>query len=626
MRYIGAISDPTIGIAALSDAGRSGKNNEDDYVAFEAHASDEEGIPGEVAVQVLVVADGIGGNVAGEMASHLAAQTFYETFSHNSRQRVRQRLIESIDAANHAIYQKTLDQPELQGMGTTIVAAALVRDHLYVAHAGDSRAYLIRNGKAYQLTLDHTWAQEAIEAGRLTPAQARDHPNRHVIKRFLGIAPTVDIDSSLIDINRGPLDPEQIHTWPKGDQLTLQPGDLFLLCSDGLTDVVNDKQIEQTVARYQPQDAVRKLIDLANSAGGPDNITVLLLQRRQPGAAVTQRSSRSPMVAAALGALLVVLAVAAWLLLGNQGETTAGVTATATPLKVAEAASATPPPTKEPTATTAPTVTPVPAIATKAPTITSIPTLAAVTAPTLTTALTVTTETTTTSDVDALLSQVTTDTINAGQAIDAQLNGSPTQTQTTVTPTVTGTKQKRPTSTPISEPPTATPTMTPSVTPTPSATRTSTPASAITTVANTPVVGSNNALATDLPTTVTLLAPNEGDTLDTKLTFSWSSNMPLPVGYQFEPIFWQVGEDPMQDGKGYGGSSSNTGLSIGVEVFRSPGEGEYYWGILLVKIAPYTRVAYLGGQRLIHVKLSTPGSDSSSGGGSSPPSGGNRED
>lgn len=609
MRYIGSISDPTLGIAALSDAGRSGKNNEDDYVAFEARASDEEGIPGEVAVQVLVVADGIGGNVAGEMASHLAAQTFYETFSRNSRQRVRQRLIESIDAANHAIYQKTLDQPELQGMGTTIVAAALVRDHLYVAHAGDSRAYVIRNGKAYQLTLDHTWAQEAIEAGRLTPVQARDHPNRHVIKRFLGIAPTVDTDSSMIDINRGPLDPDQSQAWPKSDQLSLLPGDTLLLCSDGLTDVVSDKEIEQTVARHQPQEAARKLIDLANKAGGPDNITVLLLQRLPAGASVAPRSSRSPIFAAALGAVLVVMAVAAWLLLGNQGK--AEVAPTATPLAVAQVATATPLPTEEATATTVPTETPVPATATEAPTATSIPTLAALPAFTSTIGITTNSSATVALAVNTMVDQIITDTNEIFSALD----GTPSPTSAPLMPSAAGTKPKRPTSTPVSDPPTPTLTMTPTVTPTPNATRTPTRVSA--TVANTPVVASNNTTTSDLPTTVTLLSPNEGDTLDGRLTFSWNSNVPLPVGYQFEPIFWQVGENPMNDGRGYGGTTTTTSVSISVDVFRNKGEkqGEYYWGVRLVKTDPYESIRYLGGDRLIHIKYpgQAPQGDSSSG-------------
>lgn len=607
MRYLGAISDPTIGIAALSDAGRSGKNNEDDYVAFEARASNEEGIPGEVAVQVLVVADGIGGNVAGEMASHLAAQTFYETFSHNNRQRVRQRLIESLDAANHAIYQKTLDQPELQGMGTTIVAAALVRDQLYVAHAGDSRAYLIRNGKAYQLTLDHTWAQEAIEAGRLTPAQARDHPNRHVIKRFLGIAPTVDIDSALIDINRGPLDPDQIHTWPKGDQLTLQSGDLLLLCSDGLTDVVSDKEIEQTVTRHQPQDAARKLIDLANKAGGPDNITVLLLQRRQPGAPGAPRSSRSPMLAAALGAVLVVMAVAAWLLLGNQGETVAGITDTATPNAALQVAAATLLPMEEPTATIMPTATPIAATATEEPsfTPTGIVTPATEIAATRTGTVSEGNQPDASATVDEMGEE-------AANRLGNALEGNTPQAQIALSSTPTTTKTRQPTSTPVNDPPSPTPTATPTVTPTPNATRTPPPTRTVTSVANTPVGTNNNTTTSDLPTMVTLLAPSEDSTLDGKMTFSWNSNNALPENYGFEPVFWREGEDAMINGRGYGGNTTtDTSLVVTAEAFRPTGEGKYYWGILLINTNPYKRVSYLGGKRLLNVKLSTPSSGSS---------------
>jgi len=183
---------------------------------------------------------------------------------------------------------------------------------------------------------------------------------------------------------------------------------------------------------------------------------------------------------------------------------------------------------------------------------------------------------------------------------------------------------RAPTSTPVSDLPTATPT----VTHTPTSTRTSistpnytptnlpthTPIPIAIATANSP---NSNPPSDSVPeVSISLLAPNNGDTLDSKLTFTWSSSGPLPPGYAFEPIFWRAGEDPMQDGRGYGGTTTGTSVSVTTEVFRSSGEGEYYWGIRLVKKDPYEPVKYLGGQYLISVKYSSPnsGSDSPSGG------------
>lgn len=192
---------------------------------------------------------------------------------------------------------------------------------------------------------------------------------------------------------------------------------------------------------------------------------------------------------------------------------------------------------------------------------------------------------------------------NAATVLLDHLKSITPEGQATLVATPTKVKAKRPTSTPVADPPTATPTLTPSKTP-PQQPATATPS----TVASD---DSTNKPASALPTTVTLLVPNEGDTLDGKLTFSWTANALLPESYQFEPVFWRVGEDPLRDGRGYGGATAGASLSITAEAFRASGNGEYYWGILLVKTAPYQRVTYLGGNRLMRVMLSTSGSSSS---------------
>lgn len=199
---------------------------------------------------------------------------------------------------------------------------------------------------------------------------------------------------------------------------------------------------------------------------------------------------------------------------------------------------------------------------------------------------------------------------NATKILKENLIGLATQKQATLAATPTKPKVKRPTSTPVSDPPTATPTLTPSKTPTPQPTL---PPTQPATATPSTVTNSDSSPTSDLPTTVTLLAPNEGDSLDGKLTFSWIVNTALPDGYQFEPVFWRAGEEALSNGRGYGGTTTGTSLTIAAVVFQSTGEGEYYWGVLLVKTEPYQRISYLGGNNLIHVKTATSGADSSNG-------------
>lgn len=609
MGTIKEISDPTIVIGALTDAGRSGKNNEDNFVVFESQSGGKEGTTSRAmaeTVQVLMVADGIGGNVAGETASQMAVDTFHTAFTGAKSQSVSQRLVEALDSANHAIYQKSIDQPNLQGMGTTVVAAALVGNRLYVAHAGDSRAYLIRKGKAQQLTLDHTWAQEAIEAGRLTAAQAREHPNRHVIKRFVGIAPTVDVDPMLLDINRGPLDPDQIQSWPKSDYLDLQPDDIVLLCSDGLTDVVSDKEIEQTVSRHQPQEAARKLIDLANKAGGPDNITVLILQRRQPGAPVAKPGGRSPVMAVGIIVVLVALVATIGLVLQNRWSNNNNtIVATKTALAVANAAAAIITPITAPTATTTPTDTGAPPTDTATPSDTPSPspTIGATTTPTSTT-ITANAQ----SDLAAVVNQ-------GGEGVATNisniLDGTPVTTTPAMTITPTSTRPRPPTSTPVIDTPT------PSATPTPTITPTSNRVLATPTASRIPATGTSQAPvapASSIPANaqVVLQQPGIGDTLNSKVQFSWLSNFTLPQGYAFEPVFWTKGQSAMQ-GLGYGGATDKSEMSLGPDNFTTP--GEHFWTVLLIRSAPYERVKTLSEERLIIIEFPSSSSGAGSSGG-----------
>ncbi|MBP7997965.1 MAG: protein phosphatase 2C domain-containing protein [Chloroflexi bacterium] len=251
--------------------GMSGKHNEDSYGFFAWNNGD--GVP----LYIGVVADGVGGQTAGEVASSLAVEAIQNYFRQQKQinGNINGHLERAILAANKAVYEYSQSHREVSGMGTTMVLVAIFEQNLYTAYVGDSRIYLFRNGQLRQITVDHTWAQEAIQVGLLTKEQAKTHPNRNVIKRFLGGFPEVEVDHRLV------LDREHIGDDTKKNQgHPLQPGDIVLLCSDGLSDMIEDDIIENSIQVYQSQlqSAAHDLINKANQGGGRDNITALLLQ------------------------------------------------------------------------------------------------------------------------------------------------------------------------------------------------------------------------------------------------------------------------------------------------------------------------------------------------------------
>jgi len=212
---------------------------------------------------VFAVADGLGGHQGGEVASAMAVEPLaaLDGRAFADADEAAEALTAAIRAANQAILQRGRSDPELWGMGTTVTAAAVAHDRvLQLAHVGDSRAYLLRKGAPLrQLTTDHTVVAEAVERGLLTRQQAAIHPQRGVVTRAVGLDPDV-----LVDL------PEP---------LELEPGDQVLLCSDGLTEVVDDEQIAGVLAeQVDGGDTCGTLIAAANRAGGPDNVTVVLLR------------------------------------------------------------------------------------------------------------------------------------------------------------------------------------------------------------------------------------------------------------------------------------------------------------------------------------------------------------
>ena len=228
--------------AFRTDTGRQRNANEDSFFA---------------RAPIFVVADGMGGAQAGEVASAAATDAFDRELPSGSPETA---LKEVIRAANREIHEMAQQDPEVAGMGTTITAAVVdsERDEVVVAHVGDSRAYRLREGELERLTRDHSLVEEMRRKGQITDEQAEEHPQRSIITRALGPEPEVDVD---------------IRTLPA------LPGDVFLLCSDGLTTMIGEARIAKLIAGATSLDAaVRALVDEANRAGGRDNITAVLFR------------------------------------------------------------------------------------------------------------------------------------------------------------------------------------------------------------------------------------------------------------------------------------------------------------------------------------------------------------
>ena len=224
--------------------------NED---AFFADATPQRGI--------FIVADGMGGHAAGEVASEMAVQIMTRELASVATldgTEASQKVIVALQQANRAIYERTLAEVDKQGMGTTTSALLLGGTRYLIGQVGDSRIYLLRNGVLHQVTKDHSYVQEQVDAGYLTPEQARYHPYSNVITRCVGAGESVEPDTYTGQV---------------------MAGDIFLVASDGLTGMVDDRRIAQLLlARTTPARMVENLIREANGRGGLDNITAIVVQ------------------------------------------------------------------------------------------------------------------------------------------------------------------------------------------------------------------------------------------------------------------------------------------------------------------------------------------------------------
>jgi protein phosphatase len=239
--------------AALTDVGRRRRANEDCYA-----------IAAELGY--FVVADGMGGHRAGQLASRLAAESAVAALEalEGSAATLTEKLRCTIAAANREIYVAGQAKAEFSGMGTTVVSLLAADGRVALAHVGDSRAYLVRGGRIRQLTDDHSVVGELVRRREITESAAREHPHRHVLTRAVGVRREVAPDLA---------------------ELTSSPGDLFVLCSDGLTGLVRDEEIAEAASTGTDLDAIcAQLVDLANERGGEDNITVVLVRYEKESA------------------------------------------------------------------------------------------------------------------------------------------------------------------------------------------------------------------------------------------------------------------------------------------------------------------------------------------------------
>ncbi|OGO30696.1 MAG: hypothetical protein A2136_08665, partial [Chloroflexi bacterium RBG_16_54_11] len=255
------VETPHLIIAAATHPGLRGKPNEDRYSILPFRLSSDDPTPCVLAL----LADGIGGHHAGEVAAELAVKTINEYIAQNSPLLPAQTLKAALTHANQVILNQSRSNPALSGMGTTCVCTWVIGDRLYATSVGDSRLYLLRAALLKRLTTDHTWVEEALAQGILTPAQVKDQPNSHVIRRFLGSTNTINPDLRLR------LSPAEDDTQAEANQgLLLLPGDRLVMCTDGLTDLVEDAEILEVLRTKPLESSLVDLINLANQRGGHD--------------------------------------------------------------------------------------------------------------------------------------------------------------------------------------------------------------------------------------------------------------------------------------------------------------------------------------------------------------------
>lgn len=230
-------------VAYMTDVGKKRTNNQDAvYVSSEQ--------------QLFIVADGMGGHQAGEVASQSTIDAISEYIENGAAIPVNQLIEESVDSANKTVYLKSLEDESYRGMGTTCSMVIIRDDQIHTGHVGDSRIYFI-DDEIKQITTDHTLVEDLVAVGEITREEARNHPKRHVITRAVGTDPSVKLDYSKFELTETKK---------------------ILICSDGLSEMVNDIELYEMINTHNIDEAVKMLIQLANDRGGSDNISIILIE------------------------------------------------------------------------------------------------------------------------------------------------------------------------------------------------------------------------------------------------------------------------------------------------------------------------------------------------------------
>lgn len=263
-------------MAGITDSGMVRDHNEDCFLIIPQKG-------------LAILADGMGGHLAGEVASSLAVNVISQYLTDNlSRARMTRKgvggfsarariLLKAVELANGTIHETSRTRPEFSGMGTTVVVAVFRANILYVAHVGDSRLYRLRQGTLTQLTEDHSMVQELLRQGLISPEEARTSNARNLVTRALGVDAAVRPDIK---------------------EYAVQVGDKYLMCSDGLNDVLSDDEIQHMLSHYGAnlEDAIHKMVMVVNAKGGPDNVSVVAVRIEKPPAGrikKTRRKSRA---------------------------------------------------------------------------------------------------------------------------------------------------------------------------------------------------------------------------------------------------------------------------------------------------------------------------------------------
>ncbi len=246
---------PGIELANLTDVGCERTDNEDNYCYAEPDSDEELIKRGRLAV----IADGMGGQEGGQIASRLAVDTVREVFLYGDESDPAAALVNAYQSAHSAIQNFAHEHPELLGMGTTCTAAVVRDGQLTYGHVGDSRLYLLRDGKITRVTRDQSYVQQMVESGVISAEEAKTHPSRNILTSALGSESTVQADFA-------------------ESPIPLQSSDILLLCTDGLHGLVSDEEMLAVSSQNSPREACKKLVDMAKQRGGYDNITVQIVR------------------------------------------------------------------------------------------------------------------------------------------------------------------------------------------------------------------------------------------------------------------------------------------------------------------------------------------------------------